>query len=372
MVKTWLKKTKDNIKKDLVNLSRRDIFLAIIIFLSILITAIFLGYENNQIIPVTKELGNLYLAEPNNYLKFLANWDGVIYLQIAKYGYAKFDLINFFPFYPLIVSLVHKIIPSLLESGLIVSWISYVGALYFYIKIVRYYFQPLTKREVIQATLLFAIFPSAIFMLGTFTEGLFAFLALASFYYSLRNKWIIASLLIALATATRINGIFLVALMFLILWKNKLSKIKIAISSIIGMIGLISYMIYLKYKFNKILGFVQTQYGHGWLQASFWTAVSHTAIFNLLFLVLVIVSIIYWYLKEDKILAFYSFLFLLIPVVGGKFGGFPRYCLMDFSIPLMIFAISHKKTLFYNLAILLFGILWTYLLIQYVGGYIGG
>jgi len=369
--KSWFKNIKNNLKKDFIVLYNRDIFLAIMIFLPILVTAIFLGYDNNQIIPVTKDIGNLYLGEPNNYLKFLSNWDGVIYLKIASSGYAKFNLINFFPFYPLIVSLVHKIIPSLLESGLLISWISYVGALYFYIKIVRYYFLQLTKREIVQATLLFAVFPSAIFMLGTFTEGLFAFLALASFYYSLKNQWIKASLLIALATATRINGIFLVALMVLILWKNKLPKLKIILSAEIGVIGLLSYMIYLKYKFHKILGFVQTQYGHGWLQASFWSAISHTSIFNLLFLILVILSILYWYHK-DKILAFYSFLFFLIPVVGGKFGGFPRYSLMDFTIPLMIFAISRKKPLVYNIAILLFGILWTYLLIQYVGGYIGG
>ena len=350
-------------------LSQEDIFEALIIFLPVLIIAIFLGYENNQIIPVTKQIGNLYLSK--NYLKFLANWDGVIYLNIAKYGYNHFYLVNFFPLYPLIIRLIDGVIHSYLDSGLLLSWASFVGALYFYIKIVKNYFNLTNRTEIIKATILWALFPSAIFMLGTFTEALFAFLALGAFYFSLKNQYIKASIMILLATATRINGIFLIPLSALILMKNKLNPKKIILSVTVSTFGLLSYMLYLKIKYNNGLAFLLTQKNHGWLQSSFFSGLNNTSIFNLIFLVIVVISIIYWY-QKDKILALYSFLFLMIPIIGGKFGGFPRYTLMDFAIPLMIWSISQKKAWFFNFAIIIFSILWTYLLIQYVGGYIGG
>ncbi len=350
-------------------LLKEDLVLALIIFLPILIIAIFLGYENNQIIPLTSQIGNLYHSK--NYLKFLANWDGAIYLQIAKFGYSHFYLVNFFPLYPLIIKLIHQLIPSYLNSGLLVSWTSYIGALYFYLKIVKNYFKLTTQSDIVKATLLWALFPSAIFMLGTFTEALFAFLALGAFYFSLKNQYIKATIMILLATATRINGIFLIPLSALILIKNKLNIKKIIFSITFSTFGVLSYMLYLKINYHNGLAFLITQRNHGWLQNSFFNGLSNTSIFNLFFLAIVIISIIYWY-QKDKILALYSCLFLMIPIIGGKFGGFPRYTLMDFAIPLMIWSISQKKAWVYNLTIIIFSMLWTYLLMQYAGGYIGG
>lgn len=120
---------------------KQDIGLALAITVAMVLIGIVIGYESNRVIPITKITVNTYTLEPKNFLKFLSNWDGAIYLNIAKNGYNHNYLVNFFPFYPLIVSLVHKAVSSVLDSGLIVAWVFMVGTFYYYIKIVKEYFQ---------------------------------------------------------------------------------------------------------------------------------------------------------------------------------------------------------------------------------------
>jgi hypothetical protein len=58
--------------------------------------------------------------------------------------------------------------------------------------------------------------------------------------------------------------------------------------------------------------------------------------------------------------------------VGGQFGGFERYCLMAFPVPLMLYSFFRQKTTAYSIIIAISAIFWTYFLFQFSGGYIGG
>ncbi len=359
------------LKQSINRLIKEDFVLAITLAFIIIIIGVLIGYENTRVMPITKIIGNTYTGEPHNYLKYLSNWDGPIYLTIAKNGYDHLYLVNFFPFYPLVVSLVHKIINSLLDSGLLVAWLSLIGAIYFYIKIVKDYFKIKSTEDIIKATLLFILFPSAIFFVATFTESLFALVSLGAIYYAMKNNYKLAGLLTMIATATRVNGVFIVIFIGLILYFNK-QKIKdVILSMTIGSLGIISYMSALLIRFHNPIEFIKTQQNHGWLQHSFLNNLVHISTLNLLFLLPVIVSIVYWW-KKDKSFSIYSFLYLLIPIIGGQFGGFARYALMVFPVPLMLYDYTKDKQIAYNIILIAFSMGWTYLMIQYVGGYIGG
>jgi hypothetical protein len=61
----------------------------------------------------------------------------------------------------------------------------------------------------------------------------------------------------------------------------------------------------------------------------------------------------------------------LIPAVGHQYGGFNRYVLMAFPLQLMAFEVLRKKTDLLYLTLIVMSSVWAYLVVQYVGGYIG-
>lgn len=348
-----------------------ELLLSISLALLLIVIGVILGYENLQKVPTSHVLSNLYRLEPKNKLSFLSNWDGPIYIRIALHGYNKLSLTNFFPFYPLLISLVHLIVNSPLYSALTVAWLSFVGVIYYYIKIVKLFFKTNDNSEALKAVLLFILFPSAVFFLGTLTESLFAFIALAAIYYAMKNNYLLSGALGMLATATRPNGLFVVLLCGLILLENKKAITKVLTTLVIGSLGIISYMIYLYIKYSNPLSFIETQKKHGWLKHLFITQASNFTPLNLIFMVPVIIAIIYWW-NRKRSFSFYSILFILIPLIGGQFGGFVRYTLMAFPVFLMMYDYLRQKTELYSITLALSVIGWTFILLQYAGGYIGG
>ena len=188
--------------------SSHELFIAALLALMIIIIGVGLGWENNKIVPVNPTKSAHYNLEPNNHLSFMSDWDGPIYLDLAQHGYTNKIEANFFPLYPLAVRLVHSVIKSLLDSGLIVSWLCFTGATYFYLKIIKQLYNLKDNLEAVRGTLFFILFPTSVFLITTYTEALFAFLALGAIYYALRKKYIPAALFAMLSTATHIDGIF--------------------------------------------------------------------------------------------------------------------------------------------------------------------
>ena len=348
-----------------------EFLLAISLTVLLIIVGVILGYENLQKVPATHVLSRLYRQEPNNKLSFMSNWDGPFYIKIAVNGYNKMSLTNFFPLYPLLISFLHKFISSPLYSALLVAWLSLIGVIYYYIKIVKHFFKTESNSEALKAVLLFIVFPSAVFFLATFTESLFAFVSLAAIYYAMKNRYILSGLLGMLATATRPNGVFIVLLTGIILFENKKSLTKIFTNLFLGSLGILSYMFYLYLRYSNPLTFILTQEKHGWLQHLFITQARNFTPLNLIFIIPVIISIFYWW-NRKRSFAIYSALFILIPLLGGQFGGFVRYTLMTFPVFLMLYDYLRNKADLYYVTLLLLGIGWTFILLQYTGGYIGG
>lgn len=341
------------------------------IFLTIAVVAIgsALGIENNQIIALNSYKLAHYSLEPANKLSFLANWDGARYISIVLHGYSSSFVTGFFPLYPILIFIFHQIISSPLMSALVVSWLFLIGAIYYYLKIVKLYFNLNSNIEALKATLLFVLFPSGVYLIAAYSESAFALLALAAIYYAMQDRYINAGLMAMLAAVTRIDGVFILLLVALILFEQKQKIKNIVLTSFIGSLGLISYMVFLFFTRHNPLEFIKAQQTHHWLQS---TILSKLASFGWvdwsLFLVVLWTSIYWW--KRKKSFSIYSMLFLLIPIVGGQFGGYPRYILMLFPLQFMLFAYVKEKKFVYQILLVLFSVTWTYTLLQFAAGYI--
>jgi Gpi18-like mannosyltransferase len=349
-----------------------EFLIALVVGIALISVCVFLGWENNKVIPVNPAPSAHYNLEPNNPLKFLSNWDGPNYLSIAKNGYTNKNEANFFPLYPLLIRAVHVIIPSLLDSGLIVAWCCLIGALYYYLKILKHFFKIKDNVEAIRGLLFLALFPTGVFLIATYTESLFAFLALGALYYALRNSYIKATIFTAFLTATHINGLLVVLLIGLIFIEKKLNPLKIIASMIVGCLGLVSYMIYQKVRFHSALEFLHAQKLHNWINLSGIHILGEIATLNGLFFVLVLCSAAYWWHRK-KSFSIYSLSYSTIIFVGGRdFGGFGRYSLMAFPLELMLYDYLRNKKLGYPIVLTLSAILWCFVTIRYAGGYTGG
>ncbi|HUC87988.1 MAG TPA: mannosyltransferase family protein [Candidatus Binatia bacterium] len=352
-------------------LLKSDGLLAVSCAVSLIAVAIFISWYNNKVVPLNADPTARYTLEPNNFLKFMSNWDGPNYIELAKHGYTNIVQANFFPLYPLVIRLLRVVIGSPLVSALLVSWLSLIGSLYFYLKIIKHVFKLKVNAEALRCLIFFILFPTAIFLLATYTEGLLTFLALAAIYCGLKKHYLPAAVLVMLATATHITGLLVLVLVALILLEEGVKRSRVILGAAIGSLGLISYMYFLWRRFDRPLAFITSQEDHGWLRPGFSRLASTIDLFNVVFIILLILTVIYWW-NRRKSFAIYAFLFLMIPLIGRQFGGFNRYVLIAFPVQLMLYSYLRNKKLAYTFIIAFMAIIWTYFTLQYAGGYVGG
>ena len=285
-----------------------------------------------------------------------ANFDGVHYLLIARYGYLP-SLEAFFPLYPILVRVGSFLFSGdYLLSATLISVLSSIFALFFFLKVTQRVFN---RRKSFWSVIFLLSFPTAFYLNAVYTESVFLFFVFGFFYFLLKNKHdnknlLIASLFGALATATRVVGIFLLFSFVLETYKKKVPLwLKIFYSSIIS-IGLLSYMDFLWLKFKDPLLFVHQQSGFNagrsggaiillpqvlyrylriFLTVSFsnydfWIAFLELSTFVLTLMVLILL------LKKNipKSFLLFSFLCILFPTLSGTLSSVPRYSLVAFPI----------------------------------------
>ncbi len=147
------------------------------------------------------------------------HWDSSYYLAIADGGYVGPDafagLPSFFPGYPLAARAVAAIMTwgqvttdSLVPAMALVSSISSLIAAMLVWRIAQLSARP---RVAPLATLMFVAGPYSIFLYADYSEALFLAFATAAWYCGLRDRWWLAGVWCALASFTRINGLFLLA-----------------------------------------------------------------------------------------------------------------------------------------------------------------
>lgn len=151
--------------------------------------------------------------------------DGGWYFGIAREGYEHrpFDASAqhnwaFFPLYPLLVRLVTTLTGDPLPTGVALSNLFLLLALCLLHKTTLAW--GFDEADADRAILYIACYPMSYFFSLFMTESLFLLLTVWSFYAARRERWWLAGVLGALASATRLSGILLLPILLILYWQQ--------------------------------------------------------------------------------------------------------------------------------------------------------
>ncbi len=295
-----------------------------------------------------------------------ANFDGVHYLMVSEKGYVFGLTQAFFPLYIVLTKVGAFIVQNRVIAGLALSHLFFVGSLVIFYKLLRLdYSQKVTHRTILYLVL----FPTSFYFLSVYTESLFLFLLLLSFYFMRTKQWGYAALVGIALTLTRIIGIFIVPAYLYEVWKSKAAQDKYPpfshlILACVPVLGLLAYMLYLHVEFNDPLLFahVQSSFGAGretdklvliyqvfwrYLKMVFTVDRSNPLYFTVwleLLSTLSFVGLLIWgFLKKVRTsYLIFSIPGLLLPTLTGTLSSMPRYVLVLFPGFIVLGMIKHK------------------------------
>ncbi|HEU5381067.1 MAG TPA: mannosyltransferase family protein [Ktedonobacteraceae bacterium] len=173
------------------------ISLHVIIFILNYMAALFL-FHNYQTQGIPSAIHSM--------LNFWMRWDTVHYVNIATYGYTIPQEAAFFPLYPSLIYIVSLVTGHAFLSGFLVSNVLELGMFTVCYRLIA---EDFDEDRAWRCVLYLAIFPTAFFFTAVYTESLFLFLALLSFYYMRRGRWWLAGLAMFFAGLTRTTSVAL-------------------------------------------------------------------------------------------------------------------------------------------------------------------
>jgi hypothetical protein len=149
-------------------------------------------------------------------------WDTIAYLKIAILGYENDATIAFMPLYPWLIRLLsHLVMGNYLLAALIISTICTILTLILlYELFLDIYSEEIAWRVVIT----FIAFPTAFFLLAGYSESLFMTFVLAFWLLARKRQWLWAGLCAGLATLTRLQGVFLSAVLVWLVLSSLIAK----------------------------------------------------------------------------------------------------------------------------------------------------
>lgn len=157
----------------------------------------------------------ILLHGETTFLESLNAWvcgDGVHYLDIARDWYLSDGSIDrlvqlvFLPAYPLLIRLVHLIIPNWTLSALAASGLCFAGAGCLLYKLLRL---ELEHRAAVRGILLLCLTPGSFFFAAPMSESLFLLCCVGCIYFARTERWLPACLFGAVAAFTRSLGVTL-------------------------------------------------------------------------------------------------------------------------------------------------------------------
>ena len=311
------------------------------------------------------------LLAPNGHPLYWSwgNFDGVHYLTIAKAGYIAQFTQAFFPLFPLLMRYLAQLSGSLMSAGLIITHGFWIISFWLFYKLIRIDRGEATARR---SVIYLLLFPTAFFFTAIYSESLFLALVLGTFYAARRRKWWLAGLLGAVASATRVFGIFLLPAL-LVEWYEGRGKKAVytpleLVSAVLPIVliasGLFLYMYYLKKTFDDPLMFLTSQPAFGAQRSAdklillyqvFWRYAKMISTVNpnsLLFLTIVeeavsgavflLLSIIAF--KKVRVsYALFGALSYIAPTLTGTLSSLPRYVLILFPSFMVLGMVKNRR-----------------------------
>lgn len=306
-------------------------------------------------------------------------WDAPHFLYIAQNGYTNIgdeaNFIVFSPLYPLAIKFVDPIFVSILSFS--------IAGVLFYNIVAKIWNKEVAKK----ALFLLAIFPTSYFFTAPYTESLFWLMAMAAMYFAYKKYWILAGTFVGLSFLTRMPGIIILPVIWIIIWQTKSLKIKNIILVTLPVIFCVGMYLYLNYSvytdplaFQKILhGHWQKTFAFPWqsvysswqatrggirddyaLQIGFWEAIPAT-------ISLILIPFVWKYLKNPAWGLWYTLSVILITSTSFLLST-PRYLLTIPPLIVFLAIISQKYKWFYFVWIFISSGLLAYFSMRFVTG----
>lgn len=316
----------------------------------------------------------------------LLNMDGRHFLTIACRGYFVENGVDqrvFFPVYPILIKILSlNCFLNPIFIGLAINIISLVASLWLLAKL-------LDEKIRSKVVLLLLIFPTAFFFICFYTESVFFLLVVSFFWFLEKKKLLPAAIIAALASATRIVGISLAAVLLAEAVREYLKNRKVLWPVFISPLGLVGYSLYNYLTTGNFLTFLLTQ--KHWdrpvgLSAPIYAFVSQVKavfagplptydspfVYPVILLefavaVFILVVIILSYKKIKNIYWIYLTTSYLIILFGGIFSATPRYSLVLF--PIQIYLAENLKGKSFILWCLVSAILFIFCCSLFLRGY---
>lgn len=284
-----------------------------------------------------------------------ARWDSFWYLDIAQNGYAfkgteKLSNIVFFPLYPLLIRA-----SSFLTGGdfVLAGWLLsviflFLAAVYLF-KLVKEFHQEIDPQLPV---IFLLIFPTAFFLNAIYTESMFLFLSLASFYYALKKNFVLAGIFGFFASLTRITGI----LLFIpLIWEyfrayrfHRPFDLKF-LSTFLVPFGTFSFFLFHYFKFGDLFLFfkIQSWWGRAFeFNKDHFLLLTQPAVVNFiidaLFVIFAVVATYFVFRKLRTSYGLYIVVTLLVALGTGTLMSIGRYILVLFPIYILVSQIRNR------------------------------
>ena len=381
-----------NFKKIKSNSNFQQLGLA---FLIVSIWQLCLQLINQFVLPLINQ-NNLINKSPN--IGILTNWfrwDSGWYYYIAKTGYHYVHTIKpipqtvvFFPAFPLIDRVIHFLTGlSYAFSGLLINYLFTIGIIFIIIKIWPILIAKYSKNDSeyklknYYLPLILILSIPTIFVFSSFySDATLVFFILLALYLAFKKKYLFAALSAGVASATIITGVVaVIGLVFIYIEQEEVFKLKpndmikehllkLIGLGLVGVWGLLYYMLYLQLRFKAFFSFYTDEKAWGRNGGSFLDNLkniwidnyakifdpkffgSHaTYLINItdMLAVLAILFIIIWSIKHKSLwLGVYSFVALILPISTGSISSMNRFFLI--LIPGVIFFLATLNKKFYN------------------------
>jgi len=324
-----------------------------------------------QNFPVAKDSG---LVDMHN------RWDSYWYLDIVNNGYyLKMDntLANvvFFPLYPTLIRIVGILLGgNFILAGWLLSVIFLFLSCAYLFKFVQEFHPEIDPQLPI---MLMLIFPTAFFFNVIYTESLFLFLTIATFYYAFRKQFYVAGLFAFLGALAHSNGVFFaLPILWEIVrtngWRNMLAPknwVKL-VPVFFAPIGSAIFLTYDYLKFGDPLLFfkIQSNWGRSFsINWEHFSLFSNPSITNMgidIFLaVFIIATVVLVWRRLSPLYAIFMSCTLFAAFSSGTLMSVGRYSLVMFPLFILLASVKNKtaqlgwifaSTLFLALDIMLF------------------
>lgn len=203
--------------------------------------------------------------------------DGGWYMHIAEWKYEKvpFEPTKahnwaFFPLFPILWRLAAKVTGGFFFTGIVLTNVFFFFALIMLHKTATAFDadKPTADRTVFYI----AAYPLSYFFSLPLSESLFLLISASAFYAAKRDSWWAAGILGALASATRLTGVFLLPALLVLQWQTNrsLKPDRRTLALLLIPLGLLAFMVHLHYRTGNAFAFMDVMAAWGRNPAPPW------------------------------------------------------------------------------------------------------